>query len=238
MNYYRGRPQGTMRSTIERGDPRKFAAAYTLFYWHRPEYGITISSGVKISAWADQWVNGIDMLQGTDSLRPTLSLTAINGHPGIVFDSVDDLLDSATFSAITQPCTLFVVLKFAAGGTAQIFIDAPSGNRNAFYRSDASTMGLFAGSVFSPTYATDTDQHVFTAVFNGASSRAAVDGTSIGTGSVGAQGTAQIRYGGQLGGGNPFSGAMGESMRFQSVVPADVAARIEKRLKALAGVAA
>lgn len=73
------------------------------------------ANGDYVSLWMDQSGNGRHFAQTTASKRPTLSSTGINSKPSVLFDGVDDYLNTASTS-LSGAFTLFMVFKLT--GTA------------------------------------------------------------------------------------------------------------------------
>ena len=72
--------------------------------WYRFNTGITVT-GAGVSNWADQSGNGRDLLQSTDTNRPSLESDGT-----ILFDGVDNFLKAAAFTLV-QPETIYILFK-------------------------------------------------------------------------------------------------------------------------------
>ena len=70
-------------------------------YWWKPE-SITTPDGDGIYEWLDE-IASLDLAQATGSKKPALASSYLNGLDGSQFDGIDDLLQTATFTAITNP---------------------------------------------------------------------------------------------------------------------------------------
>ncbi len=133
-----------------------------------------------VGAWADQSGQGHHLSQSTAGFRPLLELTQQNGKPSVRTDGVDDYL-RATFTLI-QPTQMVMVVK---RGTLTI-LDGVTINSMTVFNSGGSNYTMYAGSN-GPVVALDnTAFHVLSFLFNGATSRAAVDNGTPATGDVGA----------------------------------------------------
>ena len=75
--------------------------------WLKADAGVT-TSGQDVSAWQDQAGLGYDFIQGTTGNQPDYTSNALNSHPVITFDGVDDHLMTTTFE---EPLTVFGVIK-------------------------------------------------------------------------------------------------------------------------------
>lgn len=77
--------------------------------WFRHGVGITIA-GSGVSAWANSSLGaGVAAVQATDALRPT-----VESDGGILFDGVDNLLQTGAFTALTNPVTVYALVKQVA----------------------------------------------------------------------------------------------------------------------------
>ena len=121
MNYYRGRPQGTMRSCMETGDPRKFRN-HGLKCVLSPGVGQTLVSSV-ISAWSDFSGTTADWTQGTAGRRPAVS------EGGADFDGTDDFLAGPVLNTVITASAYTVILA--------TMVDAVDTNTGATYLNDA-----------------------------------------------------------------------------------------------------
>lgn len=75
--------------------------------WLDASRGITIT-GAGVSAWTDLSGQGNNATQGTDSKRPTVNASGLNGRPTIVFTG-DNFLAHTT--RVVVPCTIAFVAK-------------------------------------------------------------------------------------------------------------------------------
>ncbi len=146
------------------------------------------SDGDPVGAWVEQVV-GDDVLQTVTAAKATYraAVAALNNQPALEFDG-GDLLSIATWGsgALSQPLTTFTVVQETDVSTTRFIHD---GNVNVFR--------LFSRAVAPVEYrlqapsivgggTPDTNVHIFTAVWNGASSEMWLDGTSLASGDVGA----------------------------------------------------
>lgn len=107
--FRRGKPIGSMRSAVERGDPRKFAPGYGLAYFFTSERGITLATGV-VSAWVGLGGAISSVSQSTADRRPLFVADGRLGRPTIQFDGVDDFMVSAS-ATTNQPSRVFLSMK-------------------------------------------------------------------------------------------------------------------------------
>lgn len=87
------------------------------------DIGVTLVSG-GVSVWADQASSPHNFTQGTAGARPTMT-TGLNGFPGVLFDGVDDFVDSTLNIPApgTTPCFVWGVYRIisAPAGSSTIF---------------------------------------------------------------------------------------------------------------------
>lgn len=161
-----------------------------------------------VQAWADKTANVRDVLQGTAGKIPLLKLSVINGNPALRFDLGDDFLESVAFAApLAQPNMVFIVMKHLTGAVTgdAIILDskATGASREVFQIKNGTpdAWSIWAGTTLTSTDAIDTSVHVFTILYNGASSYIRKDGTQIAAGNAGtnAMGSISLGYGGAIG---------------------------------------
>lgn len=142
----------------------------------------TCTSGQTVTVF-----NSLDAVQFTGTKQPAYraSVAALNGKPAVQGDGVDDFLQTAAWSsALTQPSSVVVVGSVSAEDNLTDGIT--STNRHLVKEILGTDWRIFAGtSVDGGT--SDTDPHLFAAVFNGASSTLDVDGVEVVSGNAGAQ---------------------------------------------------
>jgi hypothetical protein len=155
--------------------------------------GLTTPAGDTdvVGGWVDKSGQANNSIQATADNKPTLNYNVQNGLPSVRFDGGNDYLRIAAFTGgdATQPTTMFLVASLiAVNATFQVlFGGSDATNRHLIYKDDAADQwACWCGSgVISSTVA-DTDPHIFTAQFNGASTFLRLDGTQIATGDGGA----------------------------------------------------
>ena len=149
VNRSRRRIWGSARTSVERGDPRKFQA-YTLALFLRADLGITLNA-TTVSAWADQWTAGNNATQGTACFQPLWVASAQGGVPTVRAQGTDDrmALTGPTLSATT---TLFCVGSKSSSVSA--YLTSSTGNFGAF-------ISNFGGVSFE--WFNNTDRHTLSA---------------------------------------------------------------------------
>lgn len=157
-------------------------------------------NGEPVGTWQDQSGSGAHLIQITDdSYRPTL----VTGGtlPVVRFDGVDNWLKATVSTA--QPYTLFVVVQLLARtGLATIFdstaIFAWDKGEMRVNDSDTTKWDIYGGAFLTQTLPNDTTNlHLYTTVFNGASSLVRDNGVQFATGNVGAGEGTEFEIGAQ-----------------------------------------
>lgn len=107
-----------------------------LALWLKADAGVVLSGSNKIATWEDQSGLGKHLAQANSSNQPITVLNALNGHPSVRFDGVNDKLSVSTSSGWnSSKFTVAVLLKpfsttdwnqqlGATGGWGQFFFHA------------------------------------------------------------------------------------------------------------------
>lgn len=160
--------------------------------------GVTLAiDGQAVQQWEDKSGLGRHAIQATAGSRPLLKTNSLNGMPVLQFkyDGVDKFMRSTFGTALTQPNTIFIVLKKAAVAAAfHRYLDGITSTDRHLLGDDGATLQMFAGeSLYAGT--PDTDAHIFMMELNGASSALHMDGSEIGSGPAGAHGITGLTIG-------------------------------------------
>jgi len=141
------------------------------------------SDGDNIGTWADAGGSD-DLTQNTSSKQPTLKTGQIGGKQVLRFDGTDDFL-STLWSNISQPFQIFVVAQLRNLSDFAHLFDGGTRNENLFRADNASPRQweVRANSNFKPADA-DTNENIFTLLYDGGSSVLRINGTQTGTGTV------------------------------------------------------
>ena len=125
-----------------------------------------------------------DLAGSTDLTGTFTDLTAtINGVQAGTFDGNNDVVDG-DFADISQPYTIFTVARARAVDTDQYFYDGWS-NRALFrYDNSDDAWDIYSGSTLQGS-AGDTNAHLWTMEYNGASSAIRVDSAADASGDAG-----------------------------------------------------
>lgn len=138
--------------------------------------GITLN-GADVSDWADQSGEDNDVSQATAVDQPLYNASDSNwnDNPSVNFDGVSEYIASAPFSSDqAQPLEFFFPFKLNDLAGAQYLFDGEAGAR-VVYRSDA-TQGVMWAGTGQNIHTNDTNPHVLSLFFNGASSNSWLDG--------------------------------------------------------------
>jgi hypothetical protein len=174
---------------------------------------ITEASG-SVSQWDDKSGNGRDLTQGTGSAQPTTGTRTQNGLNVLDFDG-GDTIGSSSFSE-SQPYSLFVVFvnDEGAGASNKYLL-----HHNWLMRFRDGGYECNAGANFAGITGGNTNAHLWTCVFNGASSLMRLDAANLGTGNPGAGGGSGSFWLGSAGGAsNFFNGMIAEVAYYDSTI--------------------
>lgn len=153
--------------------------------WYRGDMGVT-SSGGRVSAWADQTGNGHTALNNTGLNQPFTSPATYNGRDAIHSDGTNRYLASASFAALAQPSTIFVVGRTFDQTIVSFFFDGSPSNRHVMYFPASGQVSVFAGTSLSGTSSVIQALTVAECTFNGGSSEYRQNGTVLVSGNAGA----------------------------------------------------
>ena len=193
----------------------------------------------SVGLWQDQSGNGKHASQTQVSApdkRPILKL-GIAPLPMIRFDGVDDFLTSV-LSGLAQPFTVFMVVKNLnlAPAADQNFYRGSSGAVFYTNHGDSDKLTMFGGSVLGSS-APSSGAHVYTQIWNGASSAAYGDGTLLFSGNAGASGiVGALNIGAGTSGGSNTAVDLGDFIVCSGALASDPRQQIESWLKPRWGV--
>jgi hypothetical protein len=175
----------------------------TMFYYDA-ELGVTKDESDKVSAWADQSVHGYNQAQANGDLQPIWTADQLNGLPVIVFNGIDDYMQSTFGATYAQPNTIVLVGKWVTKAGLEVCLDGIDNNNfNSLRDRNLNKYALFAGNnVNSATLITGNYETVV-AIFNGASSEIILDGVSIMTDNPGNKSTTGLTIGAGYDGSSP-----------------------------------
>jgi hypothetical protein len=143
---------------------------------------LSLPHGAAVSQWSDYAGFGATLSQPNPTFQPVIDRTLIPGHSVVLFDGVDDRLNSPivpNHSPLAQPLSVFMVLKQFVGGPAQqVWISGGSaGGASApiFYRGDGTDqvdlwLGTGGDMIYHRSSAWPSPFMVMSYVANGANS--------------------------------------------------------------------
>ncbi len=163
-------------------NPDDFAG---LEFWFDGKDASTFSlNGNKVIQWDDKSGNGRHVSNAVDVTRPTWN--AVTGR--VTFTAANStFLQSAAFaSALSQPNTIFVVYKITGNlADSEIIFDGVTGvGRNVFWI-HGGDFRIYGGATLIDG-ATNANDNIHVACFNGVSSEYWINGVSVLAGNVGA----------------------------------------------------
>lgn len=218
---------------------RKAAAAAAPPGFNPSDYGTVIShhdasdsSTVTDSSGVSEFRSKIGtrtFAQSDPGLRPTYSLSAVNGRNAILFNGVDQKLVQSGF-AISQPFTVFVVIRPTSTAGFQVFWDSQS-PRCSLFSSSGTALWYHAGSNQSASATVSANaNHIVTAIFNGASSALRFNKSDISTANPGSNGTGGNLTIGHGDASFPYSGYYCESIVYEGALSGPNIASVETEL--------
>jgi hypothetical protein len=142
--------------------------------------------GDPVGGWVEQNGTGDDVLQAVSADRYTYraAVAALNNQPALDNDGTDHLsIASFAGGALAQPITIFWVGIMTSVAATKVWYDSPAPQVRLLVASGAYRMNAGA-NVDAGT--PDTNAHIITTLFNGASSVVWVDGVQVNSGNPGA----------------------------------------------------
>ena len=163
-------------------DPLTSIAWHSVFWGDNPNQ--SLADGATVSSWTNSGSSGLPATNvGSSSTKPTyqLSSTTLNNRAGVNFDTSNDVLGTATFTAIPQPFSVVLVGTYGSSGSdGGVDVGGSSivrVGRTASWFIDAGVR--LTGPSFTLSL------HAAFAVFDGAVSRIIVDNAAPSVGDAG-----------------------------------------------------
>lgn len=152
-----------------------------LVLWTRFNQGITVT-GAGVAVWADQSGEGNDLLQGTDTNRPSEE-----SDGSILFDGVDNFLKTNAFT-LNQPETVYLLARQITWASGDRVFDGNDTNLMTLFQTGVTPeIEPYAGSFMGKNSDWTLDTYMpVGVVYNGASSLSQVADNTPVTGNVGA----------------------------------------------------
>jgi len=178
---------------------------------HYDATALSLSDGETVSTWADESGNGYDL---TATGGPTFVDGSLNGNPVVRYNGTDDY-HQVSFSAISQPNTIFVVVDNATMDEDSIVESASDTDRQVLRATSTDGYRQWASSDGGWGDSNDTTQRaIVAALFDGSSSFLRVNGTETST-SIGTNALAGLTLGAQYDGAqNYFDGDIAEVLHY------------------------
>ena len=163
-------------------------------------------SGTQVHTWSDKSGNGHHAVQvsGGDGTGPE-RIGTLNGLPTVVWDGACWAIGDESIPTDTQPNTVFIVARVTTLAWSAVL---DGGNVVMRRQGFNGTFGFDAGTAAGYTL-DNSEYHIFTAVFNGASSLQRIDGAQVGTTNTGTGVFTKYKLGAD-GGDNRLNGAIAE----------------------------
>jgi len=152
--------------------------------WLKADSIVPLVDGTRITQWSDVSGNNYHLsAAGVD--RPTLKTDVINRKPVVRFDGVANRIFNAASIAVAQPDTIIMV-AFGIVNVSNLYFLSSSGAQQLLLLPNTGTYYMMAtgGVAINPAGNRGGAFHIFTGVFNGASSNAYVDGVLVGSGNM------------------------------------------------------
>lgn len=180
--------------------------------WYAADRVTGLRDGDAVSSVSDHGPGDVTLVQATGANQPLWVRDVANHRPVFRFDGSNDYLQSASFSALAQQCTVVLVGKHTNAGSVDCFFDGiGSSNRHVIYsNTPTGYLGMSAGTGIESTTDIGTNFVVIAAVFNGASSELFRNGTSILSGNAGTQKLTGYTLGAAYDGTTPLLGDIAE----------------------------
>ncbi len=135
--------------------------------WNRADGGVTATSDGAVATWGDQSGRTNDAIQQDVPSRPVVVVSAINGHPGLQFDGLDDSLLIANDPGLNPADGSFLYLAvgrwLSGSGSYQAWAGKTSprqGTNWRAFRTDQAALRVYWGTdaeAYAPSMLTAPD---------------------------------------------------------------------------------
>jgi hypothetical protein len=139
-----------------------------------------VTSDGHVSTWYDQSGNSNNATQATPASQPKIVSAGALVTDGIDFDGTDDRLDIDFGSNLSQPNSIFMAHQSGTtlGAKNDFFDEVGTAGQRTLIDQTGSNYRIFAGSSATSSLSSDTNKNLITAIYNGASSILAKNGTA------------------------------------------------------------
>lgn len=136
-----------------------------------------------VATWYDQSGNGYDATQATTTAQPRIvgsgTIDTDSGaDPAPRFNGAELVRADFNPTTLAQPVWYSFVAERAVGGARYFFDSADGAARNIVF-SNGSVEQMFAGTTVATTATQDTNRYLYSALFNGASSKMWRNGSDV-----------------------------------------------------------
>lgn len=135
-----------------------------------------------VGAWLDKSGNGRHATQATGAARPTISGTQVGSRRGLSVTSTQGLTTGGTNLSLSQPNTVFAVIRTGGAAAAGTIVDGAAGGTRQIvsYSTASGVVNQWAGTAFVPIGGAQANTVTgVIAGFSGAASRGAVNSRSF-----------------------------------------------------------
>ena len=154
--------------------------------WLRADAGVVKDGDNLVSEWQNQNGNNYHAEQGSHANKPLWMDNELNGKPILRFNGSSNYMKVLFSEVYSQPTTLFHVHKINTANTNQFIIDRHSSFHYLFFKGNASaSVAMNAGSSLESTLDVPYNYHLFSNVFNGASSQFFINNILVSSGNTG-----------------------------------------------------
>jgi hypothetical protein len=139
-----------------------------------------VTSDGHVKTWYDQSGNSNNATQATPANQPKIVSAGALVTGGLDFDGTDDRLDIDFGSNLSQPNSIFMVHQSGTtlGEKNDFFDELGTTGQRTLLDQTGSNYRIFAGSSATSSLSSDTNKNLITAIYNGASSILAKNGTA------------------------------------------------------------
>mgnify|MGYP007005598344 CR=1 FL=1 len=141
------------------------------------------ADGDAVARVNDKSGNGYNLLQATASKRPIYKISG--GYSWLLFDGVDDYLQ-ASFT-LAQPYTRIGGVRRLSYSSSSRLFESATAFQGGLYLSGTDILSMYAGAALSNFSSVLNADEVVTEVWNGASSKLAINNGAYATGNAGTQ---------------------------------------------------
>lgn len=186
-------PDGTLFARVTPIPQVAFADFDPVHSFHAPDLALTLADGAPVAAWPNDGTADA-AVQATPANQPLIAYTALNGHPAVVGDGVNDVLKTpSVFPIIIPALTVFAVFKMAGDGTVYGGATNTLSEtvKQQLYRANGN-MSARAGLILPAGPLALNVVHYLAVEYNGPESRVWLDNVLVAEGDTGALPTAHM----------------------------------------------